>query len=97
MYVVTVKFQIKPAFWNAFRDAILVNAAASLADEPGCACFDVCEDPDASTIFLYELYSDAAAFEVHLGARHYIDFSAVTADWVDAKLVARYQRVAPAG
>jgi autoinducer 2-degrading protein len=93
MHVVVVTFHIKPAFWSDFREAILVNAAASLANEPGCTCFDVCEDPAASTIFLYELYDDAAAFEVHVREKHFLDFSAATADWVEAKIVGRYQRV----
>ena len=63
MYAVIVDFKTKAEHATAFRDAIVANARASVADEPGCSQFDVCVDPqDGTRIFLYEIYDDLAAF-----------------------------------
>ena len=72
------------------------QAKNSLALEPECHQFDVCQDPDdAGTVFLYELYSDEAAFKVHLASDHFKQFDADVADLVTAKEVACYHRSYP--
>jgi quinol monooxygenase YgiN len=49
-----------------------VNAAASLANEPGCRRFDVLiPSPASSTVALYEIYDDEAAFAAHLASTHF--------------------------
>ena len=68
MFVVTVDFRSAPDKATDFLAALRENAAASVRDEPGCLRFDVCTDPDDPTrVFLYEIYTDAAAFEAHNG------------------------------
>ena len=64
MYAVCVTFQIAEGAMADFLPLMLENAAASLKGEPGCHQFDVCRDGDE--VFLYELYTDAAAFEALL-------------------------------
>ena len=93
MYVVTVKFTLAPGAAETFLPLMHAQATNSLQLEPECHHFDVCTDPDdASTVFLYELYSDEAAFKVHLASEHFKQFDADVADLVTAKQVACYHR-----
>jgi len=92
-FVVTVAFRVKPEHRAAFRDAILENAAASVADEPGCSVFDVCEKADGAEIFLYEVYDDERAFKAHLATEHFKRFDALAAAWVAEKNVLTYNRL----
>lgn len=93
MFVVTVLFKIHAAHWDAFTAAMHHNAQASLAIEPGCRQFDVCEgDPGQCTVFLYEVYDTQADFTAHLGAPHFLQFNAETAAWVADKKVQTYTR-----
>ena len=96
MYAVIVDFKIKAAHLAGFRNAIDLNARASVADEPGFSQFDVCVDPqEASKIFLYEIYDDQAAFEAHLRTPHYAVFDQATANWTESKVVRKLNRVCP--
>lgn len=90
-YVVTVTFGIKPGQMAAFMPLMRDNADTSRADEPGCLQFDVCTDaaqPD--TVFLYEVYTDRAAFDAHLQARHFLTFDAAVADMIATKAVVTF-------
>lgn len=78
MFAVAVTFRIRPGQMPAFLPLMHTNAAASRT-ESGCRQFDVCTDtqrPDE--VFLYELYTDAAAFDAHLAAAHFTAFDAAT-------------------
>ena len=92
-HVVTVVFQVKPEHVSEFRRAIVENAAASLAEEPGCLVFDVCASPNGTEFFLYELYEDAAAFNEHLATAHFKAFDLACAAWVVSKRISRYERL----
>ena len=93
MFVLTVKFVIKDEHTQDFMPAMRENAAASLSLEPGCLQFDVCSNEDGTEVFLYEVYTDADAFEVHKGMDHFKEFDAGTAPWVADKQVASYTLV----
>jgi quinol monooxygenase YgiN len=93
---VTVVFEIRPESSRAFRRAVQDNAAKSLAGEPGCLVFDVCESPDGAEFLLYELYEDAAAFAEHLESEHFKAFDEACAAWVVSKRVSRYERLTAA-
>ena len=96
MYVVTVEFSIVADHLDAFTQAMNAQAVASLEKEVDCHQFDVCFDPESpTTCFLYELYTDKAAFDLHLESQHFQDFSAKVADWVSSKTVKTYERVWP--
>jgi len=91
--VVCVTFTVSPTYSSAFRDAMMRQAANSLASETACRQFDVCVDPaDDGRIFLYEIYDDEAAFKQHLASDHYTSFDAETRDWVVDKQVAIWHR-----
>lgn len=97
MFVVTVEFQVKPARHAAFMMEMAANAIASLEREPGCRQFDVCVARDEPhRIFLYEVYDDRAAFDLHLKAPHYLNFDATVKDWVERKTVNIWTRAVPA-
>ena len=94
MYAVVVTFQIHPEDMAAFMPAMLDNAAWSLAKEAGCNRFDVCTDPDrANEVFLYELYTDRAAFDVHLASPHFKAFDTLVAPMIADKIVTTYTQV----
>ena len=92
-HVVVVFFTARPDSRDAFRAAVLENAAASLRDEPGCLTFDVCEDPAGGEFFLYELYASREAFAAHLKTQHFLRFDALCRDRVESKRVHRYDRL----
>ncbi len=91
MFVVTVAFTTAPDDHAAFLQLISHNAAQSLALEPGCHRFDVCTSPQRKgEVFLYELYTDAEAFENHKTMPHFQEFDSVSAPLVTGKQVATY-------
>ena len=71
MLVVTVNFQARSDKVTEFRDAILFQARSARENETGCRQFDVCQSSDDPTrFFVYEIYDDEAAFEVHRNSPH---------------------------
>ena len=88
MFVVTVKFKVDAATSEDFHEAVINQAANSLSREEDCHRFDVCFDPgDPARVFLYELYTDQAAFDRHLKSEHFLNFAAHTNGWVEDKAV----------
>jgi autoinducer 2-degrading protein len=88
MYVVIVDFKIKPERLAQFMPLMLENARLSRETEAGCRRFDVCVDPKEKTsVFLYEIYDDRAAFDAHLATAHFKRFDAAVGDMVAAKAV----------
>ena len=93
MYVIVVDFKIKPERLKEFMPLMLENARASRETEPGCRVFDVCVDPkDRTSVFLYEVSDDRAAFDAHLAAAHFKKFDASVAPMVASKAVRALQR-----
>ncbi len=93
MYIVTVCFQINPAHTAEFMPAMRANAEESLLREPDCHQFDVCvalDDPNR--VFLYEVYTSADAFQLHLAMPHFRAFNALTTPWMANKTVNLYAR-----
>ncbi|MEL6205038.1 MAG: putative quinol monooxygenase [Pseudomonadota bacterium] len=93
MYVVTVLFQIKPGSMAAFMPLMVDNARTSLCNEPGCLQFDVCPDPNANEVFLYEIYNSRAGFDLHLASPHFQSFDAVVAPMIASKSVRCFDEV----
>ncbi|MDZ4729569.1 MAG: antibiotic biosynthesis monooxygenase [Xanthomonadales bacterium] len=91
MFVVCVTFEIQPKQYAAFRQAVQNQAANSLQQEADCHVFDVCINADHDTVFLYEHYSDRAAFDAHLQSQHFLNFDAQTRPWVLNKSVTSWK------
>ncbi|MCP4824541.1 MAG: antibiotic biosynthesis monooxygenase [Shimia sp.] len=70
---------------------LLANARTSREEETGCQMFDVCVQ-DAE-VFLYEIYDDRAAFDLHLASAHFKTFNDSTAHMVASKQVALFGEV----
>src|SRR5258707_15379248 len=77
MLVVHIHVHVKPECIEAFKVATLANARASVR-EPGIARFDVVQQTDDPTRFVFvEVYRTAAAPAAHKETAHY-------ATWRDA-------------
>ncbi len=94
-YAVVVTFTIEPDAITDFTSLMRANAHTSLLKEDGCHQFDVATDPaHPNEVFLYEIYSDRAAFEAHLESAHFKEFDAAVTDMVASKDVRTYSQVA---
>ena len=63
-----VDLKIAPGQLEAFLDRVRRHAKTCLAEEVGCLQFNILEPLEGSDrVFLYEVYSDQAAVETHLG------------------------------
>lgn len=71
MFIVHVHVHVKPEFVEAFREATLANARASV-QEPGIARFDVIQEKGDRTRFvLVEVYRSEEATVAHKETTHY--------------------------
>lgn len=94
MFAVVVIFSLKAEQTADFERLILANAKTSLDTEVSCHQFDVCSNPEKPTeIFLYELYTDRAAFDVHLASEHFKRFAKESEDMVLSKELRLYPSV----
>ena len=96
MIAVCVTFDVKNERWQAFLPLMHAQAANSLSREEGCHQFDVCTGSDVDNrAFLYELYTDRAAFDAHRATEHFKAFDAAVADMIATKEVAIFDTVTP--
>jgi (4S)-4-hydroxy-5-phosphonooxypentane-2,3-dione isomerase len=80
MLVVHVHVRVRPDDVEAFLDATLANARASVL-EPGVVRFDVVQDrADATHVVLLEVYRDADAAAAHKATVHYATWRDTVAD-----------------
>ncbi|MEM1301676.1 MAG: putative quinol monooxygenase [Pseudomonadota bacterium] len=95
MFAVVVRFQLRADAIDRFLPLMLKNAQISKTDEPGCHQFDVLTDPARpDEVFLYELYTDKAAFDAHLASAHFKAFDAAVTDMIADKGIRTYATVA---
>ena len=88
MYIVTVEFVVWPQYVEEFHQAMQLQAGNSLTREPDCHQFDVCtSDERENFVLLYEVYTDAAAFQFHLDSEHFRAFDQDVASWITDKKV----------
>lgn len=88
-FAITVAFELAGGAFAEFHRLVKENAALSVELEPGCLRFDVLipATTDATEVWLYEIYSDRAAFDLHLASDHYRSFDTNTRDLVNKKTV----------
>jgi quinol monooxygenase YgiN len=87
-YAITVTFELEEGAAEQFHRLVAENARQSVALEPGCIRFDVLF-PATRTheVFLYEIYTDQAAFDFHLASAHVKSFDEETRTLVRKKTV----------
>ena len=72
MFSLMVQMEVRPGERERFLTGMAANAEASVRDEPGCLRFDICSVAgDDNRFVLYELYTDAAAFDAHKASPHF--------------------------
>jgi len=92
-FALVVEFQVKPEGLERFNELIAVNARASVGKESGCRQFDVLQAvDDPCRVVLYEIYDDAAAFDVHKAQDHTRTFLAAAKELVVKQTVLRLTR-----
>lgn len=92
-YGLVVEFQVKPDCLERFHELLALNAQASVEKEAGCLQFDVlAHNDDPTRVFLYEIYADAAAFEVHRAQEHTKTFLAAAKELVTKQTAQRLTR-----
>jgi quinol monooxygenase YgiN len=88
MIALLVDFKIKDGAMDDFMPLMLKQSENSVRLEDGCLQFDVCTDPDAPlSVFLYEVYEDRAAVDLHMETAHFKSFDAEVADLIAEKSV----------
>ncbi len=84
MYVIIAPIQIKEGKKKAFVEEMILDAKGSIENEPECLTFEIIQDPDDSNrIWLYEVYTDEAAFKTHTEAPHFIKWRDAVKDWTE--------------
>lgn len=91
MLVVLVQVTVRQELLAEFEGAILRNASAARDTEPGCVRFDVNQqEDDPSRWMFYEVYDDAAAFDAHRASPHFAAYQQVAERAVVSKALVRY-------
>jgi quinol monooxygenase YgiN len=73
MYIIIAPIQVKSGAKAQVLEALVPNARGAATTEPGCLRFDVIEDAgDPDRLWVYEVYTDEAAFHAHTQAPHYL-------------------------
>lgn len=96
MLVVHVHIHVKPECVDAFREATLANARASV-QEAGIACFDIVQQQDDPTRFvLVEAYRNAEAPGLHKQTAHYAAWrEAVDSMMAETRFSTKFNSVFP--
>ncbi|MFA6032365.1 MAG: antibiotic biosynthesis monooxygenase family protein [Myxococcota bacterium] len=92
-FAITVAFELVEGAFPEFHRLVAENAALSVEREPDCLRFDVLTPADASGsshVFLYEIYKDRAAFDLHLASDHFHQFDQLSRGLVVNKTVLAY-------
>ena len=94
MYVVTVIFDVVDGMEEQFGERVLRQARDSLEREEAWHVFTVSRNPESpGRFFLYEEYTDEAAFQLHLESSHFVQFNEECSGMVKSKTVNTYLRV----
>src|SRR3954466_4399287 len=92
-FAITVVFELVDGGFAEFHRLVSENASLSVKLEPDCWRFDVLTPADKQapkSVFVYEIYRDRAAFDLHLVSDHFRQFDQNSRDLVIAKTVLAY-------
>lgn len=80
---VLARVDIDPAHKDAFHARAQKHAADSFANEEGCLLFQVNVDQEnPNRYYMFEIYRDKDAIEVHMNSDHMAAWRAASGDWV---------------
>ncbi|USD43826.1 antibiotic biosynthesis monooxygenase [Vibrio sp. SCSIO 43135] len=95
MYCIIVRNRVKPGSEERYKSIITENAQASVTNEPECYRFDVVQAQESpQDFYLYEIYQDQQALQVHKQTQHYLDSRKLLADLVVETSVIRADVIA---
>ena len=96
MLIVQVHVRVKPESIEAFRQATIANATASV-QEPGIARFDVLQqNDDPAKFLLIEVYRAVEATAAHKETAHYLRWRDTVADMMaEPRTRVEYSNVCP--
>ena len=90
MHIVLVLVTVRLEMIEEFERALLHNARESVARDPGCLRFDVCQQQeDPASWVLYEVYEAPEAHAAHRQSAHFLAYDRVAARAVTQKVVIR--------
>ena len=82
MISLVILLEAAPERVDDFVNFVNINAAAAVADEPGCRGFYVSRSLETPNLFtLAEFYDDQAALDAHRQSPHYILFQQRAAEF----------------
>ena len=86
MYVIMAPLQIKEGHREGYIEATVDMARDTVRDQPGCVRFDVIQDgADPNRVWLYEVYTDEAAFQFQLEQPPVLKWREIVNDWQDER------------
>jgi (4S)-4-hydroxy-5-phosphonooxypentane-2,3-dione isomerase len=90
MHIVSVIVTVRPESIPEFERAVLANARASVANDPGCLRFDVSQSYDNPAVWvLHEVYDSPDAHAAHKASAHFAAYDAVAERAITDKQVIR--------
>ena len=93
MFAVFVTFKIVPGKLDAFLPLMEKQARNSMNLERACRVFEIWVKEDSDDVVqLYEIYDDAAAFDLHLASDHFKSFDAAVASMLVEKTILTFDR-----
>ena len=82
-----VKIHMKAEFREQFLKEMWADAIGSEKNEPDCLMFNIVKDKaDPNILYLFEVYKDDKAVEVHKKMPHFVKWLETTKDWLAAPL-----------
>ena len=88
MFAAYFVINVKPDHVEAFLEACIPEAKASVRDEPDCYRFDVMRDRNKSNRFHFlEIFKDAQALEDHYETPHFTEMWQTIEPMVEGELV----------
>jgi quinol monooxygenase YgiN len=82
-YVRVAEIEIDPARLEAYQAAVKEQIAAAIQFEPGVlALYSVADKENPAYITVFEIYTDAEAYKIHLETAHFKNYKITTQDMV---------------
>ncbi len=82
-----VEFHVKTERREDFIALMREHAKGTLEEEEGCLQFDVLLPNENGRVFLYEVYRDQAALEVHMGSARLARTRAAYEDMIESRTI----------
>lgn len=87
-FAIFAEIKLKPGCRDRYLPEIRLDAASSLANEPGCRLFHIHQAiGGGGTFCLYEVYDSEAAFKAHQASPHFLHYLEATKDLVEARTI----------